>query len=86
MARVRNYRVYCVGLLVAWLIVLSVSTAINGANPTGAAYITFFGLAIGWVSTTIARYLYPPPAKWNSGNRTRLKVSRTGLSSCSPPR
>ncbi|OAP20253.1 hypothetical protein A4R44_09007 [Amycolatopsis sp. M39] len=26
----------------------------------------FVGSCIGWASTTIARYVYPPPKKWLS--------------------
>jgi hypothetical protein len=47
MARMRNYWVYSVGLLAAWLIVLSVSTVIKGTNQAGAVYIAFLGIAIG---------------------------------------
>jgi hypothetical protein len=69
MARFRNYWIYSVGLLAAWLIVLSASTVIRGPNQARAAYIAFGGFAIGWVSTTIARYVYPPPGKWTRTNR-----------------
>jgi hypothetical protein len=69
MARLRNYWVYSTGLLAAWLIVLTASTVIKGTNYAGAVYTAFFGFAIGWVPTTIARYAYPPPAKWNRTNR-----------------
>jgi hypothetical protein len=31
--------------------------------------MVFGGFAIGWVSTTIARYVYPPPAKWARTSR-----------------
>ena len=27
-------------------------------------FLVFFGCAIGWVSATIARYVYPPPKKY----------------------
>jgi hypothetical protein len=69
MARLRNYWVYSVGLLAAWLIVLTLSTVIRGTSQARAVYIAFLGFAIGWASTTIARYTYPPPAKWNRSNR-----------------
>jgi hypothetical protein len=69
MARLRNYWVYSVGLLAAWLIVLTASTLIRGTTQAAPVYTAFLGFAIGWVSTTIARYVYPPPAKWNRTNR-----------------
>jgi len=31
--------------------------------------LVFFGFCIGWVSTTIARYVYPPPKRWGSNLR-----------------
>jgi len=29
--------------------------------------IVFAGFVIGWLSATIARYVYPPPKKYRSG-------------------
>jgi hypothetical protein len=31
--------------------------------------LVFFGFCIGWVSTTIARYVYPPPKRWELNRR-----------------
>jgi hypothetical protein len=68
MTRLRNYWVYSGGLLVAWLIVLIVSTVVGTGDRAKVVLMVFGGFAIGWVSTTIARYVYPPPAKWTHTN------------------
>jgi hypothetical protein len=69
MARQRNYWVYSAGLLASWLTVLIVSTVVGGKDRARVMLTVFGGFAIGWVSTTIARYVYPPPAKWTRTNR-----------------
>jgi hypothetical protein len=60
----RNYWTYSTGLLVVWTLVLAAFTAVRGPTESRPVYLTFAGFAIGWVSTTIARYVYPPPSKW----------------------
>jgi hypothetical protein len=32
--------------------------------------LVFFGWVIAWVSTTIARYVYPPPKRWLKASTT----------------
>ena len=55
MLRFRNYWIYSAGLAIAWAVVLIL--------------LVFFGFCIGWVSTTIARYVYPPPKRWELNRR-----------------
>jgi hypothetical protein len=69
MARRRNYWTYSAGLLVTWLIVLIVTTVVGGRDRARVMLMVFGGFTIGWVSTTIARYVYPPPATWTRTNR-----------------
>lgn len=64
----RNYWYYSIGLAVAWAIVLSVVFAIRPDRAQTFLYI-FAGYCLGWISTTIARYIYPPPKRWTSGGR-----------------
>src|SRR5205823_332661 len=37
---------------------------IGGSERAQTYLLVFFGFCIGWVSTTIARYVYPPPKRW----------------------
>jgi hypothetical protein len=69
MARPHNYWTYSAGLLAAWLVELIVSTVVGGRDRAKVVLMVFGGFAIGWVSTTIARYVYPPPAKWARTSR-----------------
>jgi hypothetical protein len=61
-----NYWVYSIGLAIAWAIVLIITWIIKGAAGLGMLVLVFLGFCIGWISTTIARYLYPPPKRWIS--------------------
>ncbi|MBV9844494.1 MAG: hypothetical protein JOZ47_05425 [Kutzneria sp.] len=60
MSRFRNYWIYSAGLAVAWVIVFVLVLTIRGADAARAVLPVFLGFCIGWVSTTIARYVYPP--------------------------
>lgn len=60
----RNYWVYSIGLAIAWAIVLLLSLAVGGTQRAQITLLLFLGFCIGWVSTTIARYVYPPPKRW----------------------
>jgi hypothetical protein len=64
MLRFRNYWTYSIGLVIAWAIVLILARMIRGSESMPTYLLVFFGFCIGWVSTTIARYVYPPPKRW----------------------
>jgi len=66
MPRFRNYWIYSAGLAVAWAVVFILVTALRGHVGARAVLPVFLGFCIGWVSTTIARYVYPPPKRWTS--------------------
>lgn len=66
MFRFRNHWIYSLGLAVAWAIVLALTMIIKGRAAVEPTLLVFGGFCIGWVSTTIARYVYPPPAVWRS--------------------
>jgi hypothetical protein len=66
LTRFRNYWAYSIGLAVAWAIVLTLALAIRGTTGVQVFLLIFVGFCIGWVSTTIARYAYPPPKRWGS--------------------
>jgi len=63
-SRFRNYWIYSVGLAIAWTIVLIVVFSLRGPSAGSTTLLVFGGFVIGWVSTTIARYVYPPPRRW----------------------
>jgi hypothetical protein len=63
----RNYWTYSSGLAVAWAIALLLTRALRGRSAAERARLAFAGYCLGWVSTTIARYVYAPPKKWQSG-------------------
>ncbi len=60
----RKYAVYAVGCAIAWAIVLSILATTETSHRMAYVWCVFFGWIIGWVSATIARYVYTPPAKW----------------------
>jgi flagellar biosynthesis protein FliR len=69
MLRFRNYWIYSVGLAIAWAIVLLLTLVNRGTQSAQTLLLVFFGFCIGWVSTTIARYVYPPPKRWELNRR-----------------
>ena len=69
MLRFRNYWIYSAGLAIAWAVILILALTIGGSARTQTILLVFFGFCIGWVSTTIARYVYPPPKRWEVNRR-----------------
>jgi len=67
--RKRSYWIYSAGLAVTWAVLLVVVVATRGVHHARPLFYVFGGFCICWVSGTIARYTYPPPARWTSGNR-----------------
>jgi Flp pilus assembly protein TadB len=61
--RFRNYWVYSVGIGVVLMIVLAIVASVKSYD-LHTFLLVVAGFAIGWVSGTIARYVYPPPQKW----------------------
>ncbi len=69
MLRKRNYWTYSAGLAIAWGVVLLLTRMIRGSEGEQTILLVFGGFCIGWVSTTIARYVYPPPKRWELNRR-----------------
>jgi hypothetical protein len=67
MLRFRTYWFYSAGLAIVWAMIL-LTLALQGSERLQTILLVFGGYCIGWVSTTIARYVYPPPKRWE-GNR-----------------
>jgi hypothetical protein len=70
MSRFRNYWIYSLGLAIAWAIVL---TIVYATKPEIAPnlLLVFLGFFICWISTTIARYVYPPAKRWRATTAQR---------------
>jgi hypothetical protein len=66
MSLFRNYWAYSIGLAIAWAIAFILTWIIKGPDGLGTLLFVFLGFCIGPVSTTIARYVYPPPKRWTS--------------------
>lgn len=56
-----NYTAYSIACFVVWAVILAVVALIADSNKARTFVLVFFGWAIGWLSATIARRVYPPP-------------------------
>ena len=61
----RNYWVYSGCLVIAWALILTLARTIWADEAQFIVFI-FYGFCLGWISTTIARYGYPPPKRWRT--------------------
>jgi hypothetical protein len=58
------------GIAVVWS-VISTTVALRGdTTRRHTIFIVAGGFAIGWLSATIARWVYPPPRKWLRSSKT----------------
>jgi hypothetical protein len=69
MLRYRNYWIYSASLAIVWAVVLLLTLTIGSRERVQTILLVFLGFCIGWVSTTIARYVYPPPKRWGLNPR-----------------
>jgi hypothetical protein len=63
--RLRTYTAYSIGCAVVWAVILAIHAAT--ASNLDTYLLIFGGFFIGWLSATIARYVYPPPKSRRSG-------------------
>ena len=47
-----------------WAVILLLASLFASASKLHTILVVFGGFAIGWLSATIARYVYPPPKKY----------------------
>jgi len=58
--RFKSYTTYSIGCALVWAVILAVVQATASEEKKDRIKIYFFGWAIGWLSATIARAVYPP--------------------------
>jgi len=56
----RSYTTYSIACFVVWGVVLAIAAA-DGSHRLDKLLPVFGGFCIGWLSATIARFVYPPP-------------------------
>lgn len=61
---IQELLIYSAGLAVVWAIVLTIVYLTNGPAVERVFLLVFGGFCIGWITTTIARFVYPPPKRW----------------------
>ena len=66
--RMRTYTAYSIAVGIVWAVLLVLSFAFASASKWHNILIVFAGFVIGWLSATIARYVYPPPKKYRPGS------------------
>ena len=66
--RMRTYTAYSIGVGIVWAVLLVLTWLFASADKWHAVRLVFFGFAIGWLSATIARYVYPPPKRYQQGD------------------
>ncbi len=64
--RFKSYWTYSLALAMIWAVTLLAAWIIHGPERWQPFVLVFAGFCIGWVSTTIARFVYPPPRRWRS--------------------
>jgi Sec-independent protein secretion pathway component TatC len=69
--RLKTYSAYSLGCAIAWAVIFVVGAILAKPSPTHNILWVFAGWTLGWVSATIARYVYPPPKRWLHTNSTK---------------
>lgn len=59
-----SYSGYSLGSFLAWGLILVILLAHGNATIMHSLLLVLLGWAIAWVSTTIARFVYPLPKRW----------------------
>ena len=59
--RLNTYTAYSIGCAVVWAVILAVSAAEATTSKFHVILLFFSGWVLGWISATIARFVYPPP-------------------------
>jgi hypothetical protein len=75
-ARYRSYTAYSIGVGVVWAVLLVLAAIFDPASRRNNIFLVFAGFAIGWLSATIARFVYLPPNR-RGRHRPRRSASRS---------
>ena len=59
--RLNTYTAYSIGCAVIWAVILAAVAAGATTAKLHIFLLLFAGWVIGWISATIARFVYPPP-------------------------
>lgn len=62
--RMRSYTTYSIAVGIVWAVILLLTSLFDSASTRHNVFVVFGGFVIGWLSATIARYVYPPPKKY----------------------
>lgn len=62
--RMRSYTTYSIAVGIVWAVLLILASLLASASKRHDILVVFGGFVIGWLSATIARYVYPPPKKY----------------------
>jgi hypothetical protein len=62
--RTRSYTTYSIAVAIVWAVILVLASVLASASKRHDIFVVFGGFVIGWLSATIARYVYPPPKKY----------------------
>jgi hypothetical protein len=71
LSRFRNYWIFSAAIAIVWAVALTLHAIIGGGSTMRDTLLIFGGFAIGWVATTIARYVYPPAQRWQEYYRNK---------------
>jgi hypothetical protein len=63
-ARMRTCTAYTIAVGIVWAVLLIVVSFVASSAKLTNYLLVFSGFVIGWLSATIARYVYPPPMKY----------------------
>jgi hypothetical protein len=77
--RRNTYGGYAFGCAAGWALILAIARQRTDRETQQTVGRFCVGWWSGWISATIARVLYPPPKKLESGAYNRLVVASTGL-------
>ena len=70
MNRRTSYATYSAAVGIVRAVVLMLTWLFAPASKQHTIFLVFGGFAIGWLSATIARYVYPPPRKYQQDGST----------------
>lgn len=60
--RLSTYTAYSIGCFIVWAVLVAIGAA-RHTNTDHHVLLVFGGWVVGWLSATIARYVYPPPKR-----------------------